>query len=279
MFKLALVQMKVLAGRKEENLAHAEAMIAQAAGQGAEVVLLPEAMNLGWTHPSARHEADAVPHGRTCAMLRAAAQRHGLYICSGLVEKDGQHIFNAAVLIDPRGEVILLHRKLNELEIGHAYYEQGDRLGVARTPLGTFGIMICSDAFACGQVISRALGYTGAQVLLSPSAWAVPAGHDNQKEPYGDLWRRSYRPVARDFQLWIAGVSNVGWLTDGPWQGWKCIGCSLVIGPDGEVVVQGPYGPEAETILAIDIEPPPRPARGCGWETYWSRSTTNSGDK
>jgi predicted amidohydrolase len=269
--------MKVLAGRKEENLAHAEALIAQAADQGAEVILLPEAMNLGWTHASARHEADAVPHGQTCTLLRTAAQRHGRYICSGLIERDGQSVFNSAVLIDPQGEVVLLHRKLNELEIGHAYYEQGDRLGVVRTPLGAFGVMICSDAFACGQVISRALGYTGAQVLLSPCAWAVPAGHDNRKEPYGDLWRQSYRPVAQDFRLWIAGVSNVGWLTDGPWQGWKCIGCSLVIGPDGAEVIQGPYGPDAETILYVDIEPQRRPARGCGWETYWSRSTTNSG--
>jgi predicted amidohydrolase len=273
MFKLALVQMQVAGGRKEANLKRAGAMIAKAAAGGADVILLPEAMNLGWTHPSSPQEADPVPDGRTCAVLRAAARQHQCYVCSGLVERDGEKVFNSAVLINPRGEVLLLHRKLNELEIGHSYYDQGDRLGVVHTPVGTLGVMICADGFAHGQVISRALGYMGAQVVLSPSAWAVPADHDNQKEPYGALWRQCYQPVAKDFRLWIAGASNVGWLTAGPWEGWKCIGCSLVVGPTGEVILQGPYGAEVETILHVEVEPWPRPARGCGWEAYWSQSS------
>src|SRR5436309_10119886 len=156
MFQLALVQMKVVGGRKEDNLRHAADLIALAAEQRADIVLLPEAMNLGWTHPSSHHEADPVPDGRTCMVLRAVAREHRCYICSGLVERDGSRVFNSAVLIDPHGEVILLHRKLNELEIGHAYYDQGDPLGVVYTPLGTLCVMRCADGFACGPVISRA---------------------------------------------------------------------------------------------------------------------------
>jgi predicted amidohydrolase len=142
---------------------------------------------------------------------------------------------------------------------------------VAPTPLGTFGLLICSDALAKDQVISRALGYMGADLILSPCAWAVPADHDHRQTPYGDLWRRGYRPVAKDFSLWIAGASNVGWLTAGPWKGWKCIGCSLVIGPDGEEVIQGLYGSDAETILLVEVEPRKRPARGTKWLDHWSR--------
>jgi hypothetical protein len=108
----------------------------------------------------------------------------------------------------------------------------------------------------------------GAQVILSPCAWAVAADHDNDREPYGGLWRGCYGPVAKDFHLWIAGVSNVGWLTAGPWEGRQCIGSSLVIGPTGEAVLQGPFGRDAETILYVDIDPPVRPARGCGWEAH-----------
>jgi len=78
-----------------------------------------------------------------------------VHVCAGLTERDGPSIFNAAVLIDPAGAVILKHRKLNELDVGHASYDQGDRLGVARTALGTLGLMICADAFARGQVLSR----------------------------------------------------------------------------------------------------------------------------
>src|SRR5207237_1769405 len=126
---------------------------------------------------------------------------------------------------------------------------------VASTPVATFGVMICADAFAPGQVLARSLACMGADVILSPCAWAVPANHDNKAEPYGKLWRDNYGPVARDFGVWIAGTSNVGRLSAGPWAGRKCIGCSLLVGPDGEQVLMGPYGPEAEVILFADVEP------------------------
>ncbi|MDW8311102.1 MAG: nitrilase-related carbon-nitrogen hydrolase, partial [Verrucomicrobiales bacterium] len=85
MFKLALIQMRVEGGRKEANLRHAVELIAQAVAQGAQVALLPEALPLGWTHPSAPDEADEIPGGVACATLREAARRHRLYVCSGLV--------------------------------------------------------------------------------------------------------------------------------------------------------------------------------------------------
>ena len=80
----------------------------------------------------------------------------------------------------------------------------------------------------------------------------------------------NYYSVARDFKLWIAGVSNVGWLSDGPWKGRKCIGCSLAIDPDGDQVLIGRYGPDADSILYAEVELRPRPARGDGWERMWS---------
>jgi predicted amidohydrolase len=248
---------------------HALDLIREAAEGGAAVAVLPEALTLGWTHPSARTEAESVPDGPACSALREAARRHGLHVCAGLIEQAGGQVFNAAVLIDPAGEVVLRQHKLNELEIGHDLYAQGDRLGVVHTSFGTMGVMICADAFAPGQIVSRTLGLMGAGIILSPSAWAVPADHDNLKEPYGQLWLENYSPVARDFRLWIAGVSSVGWITEGPWQGRKCIGCSLVVGPDGEPVVRGPYGHDAEAILCAEIRVEPRPARGDGWPRYW----------
>ena len=266
---LALIQMRVEGGARRANVSRAVALVGEAAAQGAHMALLPEALDLGWTHPSSATEAEGIPDGGSCRQLRDAARRHGLYLCAGLVERAEASIFNAAVLIDPAGEVILHHRKLNELEIGHACYALGDRLGVARTPWGTIGLMICADAFARGQVVSRTLGLMGAAVILSPCAWAVPADHDNAREPYGQLWRDHYGPVARDFRLWIAGCSSVGWLTAGPWAGRRCIGCSLLVGPDGMPVLQGPYGEGAEAILRADIEPPPRPAQGDGWDRWW----------
>jgi predicted amidohydrolase len=261
--------MRVDGGLKEANLARAEARIAEAATRGAQLVLLPEALTLGWTHPASRAGAEPIPGGESFQRLRDCAQRHRVYVCAGLVESSHHKVFNAAVLLGPAGELLLHYRKINELEIGHACYDLGDRLHVVQTSLAVFGVMICADAFARGQVISRTLGLMGAQVILSPCAWAVPADHDNVREPYGQLWRDSYGPVARDFQLWIAGASNVGPLQAGPWAGRHCIGCSLLIDPQGHSVLMGPYGCDAEVILYADILPRVRPAQGEGWETLW----------
>ena len=261
MFTLALIQMRVDGGAKEENLARAEEYIAQAASGGAQIVLLPEALNVGWTHSSARTEADEIPDGKACMRMRAAAQQHGVHVCLGLIERAGKLRFNSAVLIDPSGAVLLHHRKLNELAIAHDLYACGDRLGVAHTALGTIGLMICADGFAAGQVVSRTLALMGASVILSPCAWAVTAEHNDYREPYGRVWLENYGPVAREFRTWIAGCSNVGPIIDGPWRGRNCIGCSLVIGPQGETVLRGPYGVNAETILYVDVNPDPAPRR------------------
>lgn len=248
-----MAQMFVEPGEKQANLERAESWIAEAGGRGAEVVVLPEALSLGWTHPSARTEADEIPNGESCSRLRAAARRHRIFVCAGFLERAGEKIFNAAVLVDSSGEVILHHRKIHELDIAHDLYARGDRLAVAETQYGRIGMMICADGFAPGQSISRTLGMMGARFILSPCAWAVPADHDNAIEPYGQLWLDNYGPVAHEFRLSIVGVSNVGPITVGPWQGRKCIGNSLVIGPDGREVVRGPYGERAEALLVREL--------------------------
>lgn len=254
MFTLAMAQLRVEGGEVAGNLARARESIAAAAMQGADVVLLPEALDFGWTDPSARAGAGAIPGGHSCQVLCAAAREHRIWVCSGLVERAEERLYNAAVLIRPDGMPVLHHRKLNELELAHDLYAPGDRLGVAETPFGKIGVMICSDGFAPGFPVSRSLGMMGAQIILSPCAWAVPADHDPVREPYGALWRDSYSPVAREFGLWIAGVSNVGPVRSGPWAGRRCIGCSILVGPDGTSKLQGPYGEAAEALLLARIQ-------------------------
>jgi len=268
-FKLALIQMKVIGGDRKANLDHAREMIDEAASNNAEVILLPEAMDLGWTDPSALTEAQSIPEGQTCRVLINMAKKHGIFICSGLIEKAGDKVYNSAIIINPEGEIILTHRKINELDIGHPYYALGDKLNVCKTPFGTFGLLICADANTENQVLTRSLAFMGADIILSPSSWAVPPNHDNAKEPYGSLWETAYMPVAKDFSVWIASTSNVGIMTAGPWKDWNGIGCSMVVNHKGELVTKGPYGAEADTIIYVDIAPVPRPAQGTDWPGYW----------
>jgi predicted amidohydrolase len=214
---------------------------------------LPECLDIGWGDPSARDLAQSVP-GSHVQRLQQAAQKYRIHVAAGLVERAGNRLFNAAVLISPSGDILLHHRKINELDICLDLYSIGDCLGVAQTVLGTIGLNICADNFGNSLAIGHVLCRMGAQIILSPSAWAVDADHDNAKEPYGKLWLDSYTELARLYDVTIIGVNNVGWITSGPWRGRKVIGCSLAVGPGGQVLAQGPYGADAAAMIAVEVE-------------------------
>jgi predicted amidohydrolase len=270
--RVALGQILVQPGEVAQNLERATRAIERAAAEGAQVVVLPECLDTGWGHPAAEL-AGPIPGGAACETLASAAAKARVLVCAGIAEHAPDGVYNSAVLIDASGEVVARHRKLNELEIAHDVYGQGSTLGVTKTPLGNIGVMICADATAKDNVLSRALGYMGADLILSPTSWAVPPDHDNEKTPYGETWRSAYGPVARDFRIWIVGVSNVGPVTSGAWSGWNCIGCSLAVGPDGNAVLAGPYGVRAESLMFVDVDPVSRPARGNGWWGVWGSAT------
>jgi len=90
----------------------------------------------------------------------------------------------------------------------------------------------------------------------------MQADHDNQKEPYGDLWRGSFTTLADLYDITVIGVSNVGWIEAGPWTGRKCIGCSLAVGPGGKILAEGPYGESAEALVVVPVEVVPQKATG-----------------
>ena len=248
---LGLGQILVEGGAREANLRRAEEAIRELARKGADLVLLPEAMNLGWTHPSCHTDAEPIPGGVTCQLLQRLAIEHGIYLVAGIVERDMATIYNSAVIISPSGEFILRHRKINELEIAHDCYSRGTSLRAVGTPLGRLGLMICADGFTDQLAISRALAQMGAEIILSPCAWAVQPEFDQLANPYGQIWLDSYAPVCSESNLWIAGCSNVGPIEAGPWKGHRCIGNSLVMGPGGKPTLTGPYNESSALVLHV----------------------------
>lgn len=246
-----MAQILVEGAEPDANLERACRAIHQSAAEGAAIVVLPECLDLGWTHPCAYELAMPIPGPRT-DQLAGTARECGVYTAAGLVERDGPRIYNAAVLISPSGEILLKHRKINELDIARDLYSVGDRLGVAETEYGRIGITICADNFPDSLELGRSLARMGSRLLLSPCAWAVDGDHDNMRTPYGSLWLNSYSELARSCGMTVVGVSNVGWLRAGPWAGRKCIGCSLAVSSSGAVLAQGPYGECGEAILVVD---------------------------
>ena len=260
-YRVGMAQILVEGGCPRPNLDRAVGAIARAAAEGCRLVVLPECLDLGWTHPSARDLAQPIPGAHSDCLARAASE-HGIYVAAGLVERTDIRYYNAAVLIDPHGKIRLHYRKINELDIGLDLYSVGDRLGVVETELGTIGLNICADNFGDSQAIGHVLARMGAQIIVSPCAWAVDADHDNAIDPYGKLWRDAYGELTRLYDVTVIGVSNVGWITGGPWQGRKCIGCSLAMGPGGVILAQGPYGDRAESVTCVEVRPRPAIGRG-----------------
>ena len=260
-YLVGMGQMLVEGGRPQDNLARARRMIHEAARRSCEIVALPECLDLGWTCPDTRRLAQPIPGSHSNAIAEAAREA-GIVVAAGLVERAGDRIYNAAVLVSAEGQMLARHRKINELTIAHDIYATGDRLSVADTPLGVIGVNICADNFPNSLALGHSLARMGCQILLSPCAWAVDADHDNSRQPYGDLWLESYTTLATLYDMTVIGVSSVGWLRAGPWQGRKCIGCSLAVGPGGEVLAKGPYGEAAEELIVVQVNLTPREVTG-----------------
>jgi predicted amidohydrolase len=252
--RIGMGQMLVECGQVEANLERACRLIGDAAAVGCAAVVLPECLDAGWTCPLARRIAEPIP-GSTSEKLAAHARKHSIYVVAGITERDADRIYNAAVLIDPKGEIIGRHRKINELFIAHELYSLGDSLSVVETGIGRIGLTICADNFPDSLVFGHALARMGAQMILSPCAWAVDANHDNAAKPYGSLWMESYSTLGRMYDITVVGVSSVGRLTDGPWKGRKCIGNSLAVGPGGSVLAIGSFGEFAQELITVDVEP------------------------
>jgi predicted amidohydrolase len=154
----------------EGNLRAAERLLERASAVRPDVVCLPETFAaLDVPADSAADLAEPVP-GPITARLGAAARRHGTYIVCPVYERDGDRVFNAAVLLDRRGDVAGVYRKihptLGELERD---VTPGGRVAVFETDFGRVAALICFDVMfpARWQEAKR----LGAEVIFWPSAY------------------------------------------------------------------------------------------------------------
>jgi predicted amidohydrolase len=260
-------QMRVIGGDKSVNLDRAEGTIAEASKEGCQVIVLPECLDLGWTHPSAHKLSDEIP-GEMSDRLCGAARRNNTMVLAGLTEREDKKIYDSAILIDSSGKILLKHRKINLLDIEQDLYDVGTFLSVVETKFGNIGVNICADNFESSLAIGHVLARMGAHFILSPCAWAVSADHDNKKEPYGKDWFKSYSTLSKLYGISVVGVSNVGWINAGPWKGRKTIGCSLAVGPEGKILSQGPYGVDSEALLYINLQAVSRKVKGTDYANY-----------
>ena len=155
-----------------DNCRQFEPLIADAARQKADLLVLPETLTATGTGLGYAHAAEPIP-GPSTAYFGTLARQHGLYLVVGLVERDRHLIYNTGVLIGPDGKLIGKYRKVclprNEIEAG---ITPGNEYPVFDTRLGKIGIMICYDGFFPEP--ARQLSNHGAEIIAFPVAGCNP---------------------------------------------------------------------------------------------------------
>ncbi len=149
-----------------ENIVQFSNLIAKAANQKPDIVCLPEGVTLVGTTHNYISASETVP-GPTTEYLGEIARKHNLYIVAGILEKNGDTVFNTAVLIDRKGNFAGKYRKVSlpqeEIDGG---ITPGNSFPVFDTDFGKIGIMICWDVTFPEP--AKALAQKGAEIILLP---------------------------------------------------------------------------------------------------------------
>jgi predicted amidohydrolase len=165
--RLATIHYQPRAGKTPaEKRVQFAPLIAKAAEQKADLVVLPETLTFYGTGLTYADCAEPVP-GPSTDYFGQLAKQHDLYIVAGLIERERHLIYNVAVLIGPDGSVMGKYRKVclprSEIEGG---IQPGSEYPVFQTRFGTVGMMVCYDGFFPEP--ARELSNRGAEVIAFP---------------------------------------------------------------------------------------------------------------
>ncbi len=244
--KVACLQLHPRVGDKDANVAASLAWIERAAAQGARLIVLPELANSGYVF-STREEAfalaEAVPAGPTCQAWMAAAARLGVTLVAGICEREGDNLYNAAVVIGPAG-YIGTFRKVHLWNAENLYFEPGN-LGfpVFKTPIGRIGVAICYDIWFPETFRLQAL--KGADIVCVPTNWVPIPGQAPGREAMATVLTMA---AAHSNSMFIACADRVGTERGQPFEGQ-----SVIVGCSGWPVA-GPASREAEEMLMAEVD-------------------------
>jgi predicted amidohydrolase len=168
--RAAAVQFEHADGNKGANLAKIEGFVRHAAAQGVELIVFPECCITGYwflrdlSRDQLQAVAEPVFEGPSSQALMALAKQHRMTIGAGLIERDGENLYNAYVVAMPNGE-FQRHRKIHAFVNKHL--SCGSEFTVFDSPLGCrLAVLTCYDNNIVENV--RIVALQGAEVLLAP---------------------------------------------------------------------------------------------------------------
>ncbi len=235
--RLAALQTALTPGNPQANLDHALDLIREAATQGAELACLPECLNTGLA-ADLQALAEPIP-GPFTEALSQAARACNLWVVSGMAERDGDQLHNAAVVIAPDGEVKAAYRKCY-LYLGEAEaFTPGTQPCVMDLGFATAAVTICYDYIFPEYI--RKLRLAGARLLIHPTAWVDTSDCRRWHYPATEAYRAQCRVRALENGLFFLSANHTGPYDESGHL--QCIGHSSIIAPWGEVLAEVTDGP------------------------------------
>jgi predicted amidohydrolase len=232
---LACGQFTSAAGDIPRNTAVMAALVSEAAGRGARLIVFPELCLSGYLLPSdAQHLAVSVD-GPEISRLTTLAREKGVAICFGFPERSSEGLFNSMAFLRGDGGRPIIYRKIHLWVTERDWAREGRRL--TSFPLGTqrAGMWICYDSRF--PEVARALAVHGVTVALVGSAWFGPDAE----------WELAVRARALDNGIFVAGAAAQGSFGNAPFHG-----RSIIAGPHGNILAAAPEGKEAVITAECD---------------------------
>jgi len=238
--RIGIAQTDPVFGEVDRNIAEALELIGK---EQADLWVLPELFATGYQFrdsPELWELAERVPGGFTTQALVKHAVEKGCHVVAGLAERDGDRVYNAAVLVGPDG-FLACYRKVHLFCAEKEHFAPGDRsfpvidVGVCRA-----GLMVCFDHLFPES--ARSLALQGADVIAHPANLVLP-----------DLAQRTMAIRALENRVFTATANRVG-TESRTSETLVYTGCSQVVGPDGEVLVRLSSDRVETAVVGIDVE-------------------------
>jgi len=210
--KIAIIQQSPVYLDKQATIDKAVSLVAQAASEGAQLVIFPEAFIPGYPawiwrlRPGGDWNLNEEIHGRLLDNavnvagsdldpIKAAAKKHKVTIVCGLNERDHQlsqsTLYNSVVTIGTNGELLNRHRKLMPTNPERMVWGFGDASGLKAidTPVGKIGSLICWENYM--PLARYAMYAQGVELYIAPT-------YDS-----GDGWIGTMQHIAREGRCWV----------------------------------------------------------------------------
>lgn len=254
--KIAVLQM-VSSPNVADNLACAHNLVAQAAGQGAELLVLPEYFcGMGCKDTDKLAWAEVFNQGPIQRAMADWAQKHGVWLVGGTVPiqtDDPSMVRNTCMLFAPDGRLVTHYDKIHLFRFAtpserydeSVVIEPGNQPVVAEVTdrsgrAWKLGLSVCYDLRF--PELYRALVEQGAQVLLCPAAFTHTTGQAH--------WEVLLRARAVENQCWMLAAAQGGQHINGR-QTW---GHSMVVDPWGQILAQQQAAGSGITYAVLDLD-------------------------